>query len=93
MYTLGSQPQVKADVVMKIENTVRLVGEGTTKASRQFCIGETVPVYRYYGRFGQSRGIGTVKIVKILDDKYLEAVVTVGNIKDGDVAKKGSATC
>ena len=91
--TFGTQPQIKADVVMKAEDTVRLFHKGTVKASTEFCVGETVPVYRYYGRYLQSREVGKVKIVKLLDENYLEAVVVKGEIKDGDVAKKSSATC
>ena len=88
--TLGAQPQIKADVVMKAEGTVRLFHK---ERVIEFCVGETVPVYRYYGRYLQSREIGKVKIVNFVDEHYLEAVVMEGEIKDGDVAKKSSATC
>lgn len=91
--TLGAQPQIKADVVMKAEGTVRLFYKGNVKTETEFCVGETVPVYRHFGRYLQSREIGKVKIVKILDEHYLEAVVVEGEIRDGDVAKKSSATC
>lgn len=91
--TFGTQPQIKADVVMKAEDTVRLFHKGTVKANTEFCVDETVPVYRYYGRYLQSKEVGKVKIVKFIEDNYLEAVVVEGEIKDGDVAKKSSATC
>lgn len=88
--TLGTQPQVKADVVMKTEGTVRLFHK---ERAIEFCVGETVPVYRYYGRYLQSKEVGKVKIVNIIDEHYLEAVVVEGEISGGDVAKKNNATC
>ena len=91
--TFGTQPQIKADVVMKAEDTVRLFYKGTVKADTEFCVGETVPVDRYYGCYLQSKEVGKVKVVKFLGDNYLEAVVVEGEIKDGDVARKSSATC
>ena len=88
--TLGTQPQVKADVVMKAEGTVRLFHK---ERVIEFCVGETVPIYRYYGRYMQSKEIGKAKIVNIIDEHYLEAAVVEGEIRAGDVAKKNNATC
>ncbi len=91
---LGTQPQIKAEVVMKTGEQLRLFYGGTKEAKETFCPGEEVTVYRAYPqrrlRYVQ---MGKVKIVRVLDEHYLEGVVTSGPVKDGDIAMKASASC
>lgn len=91
---LGVQPQIKADVVAKPEGgTVRLFHGGTAEAKKVFCKGETVPVYRYYGRYEQTKEVGKIKLGEFVGDHYIDGVVVEGEVKPGDVAMKGSAAC
>lgn len=92
--TLGAQPQIKAEVVMKAGNTLRLFHGGTQVAKALFCPGETVTVYRAFPR-ERLRYIetGKVKITRYLDIHYVEAVVLTGEVKEGDLAMKSNAAC
>ena len=91
---LGTQPQIRAEVVMKAGNTVRLFHGGTQVAKALFCPGETVTVYRALPR-ERLRYIetGKVKITRYLDIHYVEAVVLAGEVKEGDLAMKSNAAC
>jgi hypothetical protein len=90
----GAQPQVKAEVVMKRGNVLSLFHGGTQTAKALFCPGETVTVYRPYP---QERlryvEVGKVRIVRYLNDVYVEAVVMSGEVREGDLAMKAKAAC
>ena len=92
--TLGTQPQIKAEVVMKAGNTLRLFHGGTQVAKALFCPGETVTVYRALPR-ERLRYIeaGKVKITRYQGIHYVEAVVVSGEVKEGDLAMKSNAAC
>lgn len=90
---LGVQPQIKADVVSNPGGAVRLFHGGTEEARKLFCKDEVVPVYRYYGRYMQTKEVGKVKIGEFVGDHYLDATVVEGEVKPGDAAMKGSAAC
>ena len=90
---LGTQPQIKADVVANAGGTVRLFHGGTEEAKKLFCKGETVPVYRYYGRYMQAKEVGKVKLGEFVGGQYIDGTVVEGEIAPGDVAMKGSAAC
>jgi hypothetical protein len=90
----GVQPQVKAEVVMKRGNVLSLFHGGTQTAKALFCPGEMVAVYRPYP---QERlryvEVGKVKIIRYLNDVYVEAVVVSGEVKEGDLAMKAKTAC
>ncbi len=92
--TLGTQPRIRADVVMKQGEELWLFYGGTEEAKAVFCPGETVTVYRAYP---QKRlrylEVGTVKILRVIDRQYLAAEVLSGSVKDGDIAMKANASC
>lgn len=90
---LGVQPQIKADVVASPDGTVRLFHGGTEEAKKLFCKGETVTIYRNYGRYEQTKEVGKVKLGEFVGTHYIDGVVVEGEIKPGDVAMKGSAAC
>lgn len=90
---LGTGPQVKARVIARTGETIRFFQGGTKQAKEEFCVNETVPVYRYYGRYLQSKEVGKVKITQPPGDHYFDAVVVEGEVKDDDVAMKTSAAC
>lgn len=90
---LGTQPQIKADVVSTAGGSIRLFHGGTVEAKKLFCKDEVVPVYRYYGRHMQTKEVGKVKIGEFMGDHYVDAMVVEGEAKPGDAAMKGTAAC
>ncbi len=90
---LGVQPQIKASVVARTGGTVMLFHGGTREAKKLFCKGETVPIYRYYGRYMHTKEVGKVKLGNFVGEHYIGGVVVSGEVKPGDVAMKGSAAC
>jgi hypothetical protein len=90
---LGVQPQIKAEVITKTGGSVRLFHGGTEEAKKLFCEGETIPIYRYYGRYDQTKEVGKVKLGEFVGNQYIDGTVVEGNVKPGDVAMKGSAAC
>ncbi len=91
---LGVQPQIKADVVMTSGSKVRLFHGGTQEAKDLFCVGETVSVYRAdaHERSGYVE-VGKVKITRPIDEHSMEGVIVEGNVREGDLARKGIAAC
>lgn len=90
---LGVQPQIKADILSKTGDDIRLFHGGTEEAKKLFCKGEVVPVYRYVGRHLQTKEVGKVEIGEFAGDHYVDGKVVEGEVKPGDVAMKKSAAC
>ncbi|WP_298267405.1 hypothetical protein [Geobacter sp.] len=88
--TLGVQPRNRAEVVVKTDDTVRLLHIGGREAQADFCLGEIVPVYRWYagGRYVKYRETGKVKITRYEGEHYLEALLLEGDVKEGDMVRK-----
>ncbi|WP_298439624.1 hypothetical protein [Geobacter sp.] len=88
--TLGVQPRNRAEVVVKTGDTVRLLHMGSREAQADFCLGEIVPVYRWYagGRYVKYRETGKVKITRYEGEHYLEALLLEGDVKLGDIIRK-----
>jgi hypothetical protein len=90
----GLQPQFKAEVMMSGGERVRLFYGGTQEAKNIFCVGETVTVYRATPPDSQhSMEVGHVRILRALDDQYLEGEVVDGRVREGDLARKAIAAC
>ncbi len=68
---------------------------GRGDVSKAVCLGETIPVYREVFVFQtMSRTeVGKVKVVSYAGDHRFNAQVVEGQLKDGDIARKDSATC
>jgi hypothetical protein len=91
---VGLQPQFKAQVMMTRGDKVRLFYGGTQEAKSIFCVGETVSVYRPDLQDPrQSKEVGKVKILRALNDQFLEGEVVSGKVMEGDLAKKDIAAC
>lgn len=90
---LGTQPTIRADVVMKTDGMVRLLHKGSGDPGKLYCVGETVPVYRWYagGRYVKYREVGKARIIQLLDGGYLDAAIVEGEIREGDVIRKSEA--
>ena len=90
----GIEPGIKAEVVMKSGDTVRLFSGGTEEAKALFCVGETVSVFRAQdGEESRYREVGKIKILRPVGEHYLEGVVVEGAVKEGDLARKSIAAC
>jgi len=91
--SLGRQPSIRADVVTRTDGMVRLLHKGSGDPGNLYCIGETVPVYRWYagGRFVKYRETGKAKITRYLEAGYLEGAVVEGDVREGDVIRKSEA--
>ena len=89
---LGTQPQIKADVVANAGGTVRLFHGGTEEAKKLFCKDEVVPIYRY-DRTMQRKQVGKVKLGVFVGEQFIDGIVVEGEIRRGDMAIKGSAAC
>lgn len=88
------QPQFVSEVEMIRGDKVHLFYGGTQKAQDIFCSGETVSVYRTnpqeHPRYIE---VGKVRILRPVDDHYLDGIVVEGKVKVGDLARKGIAAC
>jgi len=94
--TPSTQVQVKSAVIARVGDTVRLFYGGTKQAREEFCTDQVVPVYRYEGTGYTGREKveeGKVRITKVLDDQYLEGVVTEGRVRNDDIAQMGGTSC
>lgn len=77
--------------------TVYLFYGKSKQAKEEFCAGTIAPVYRLEGDWEASPvnkvQVGKVKVTKVLNDRYLEAVVIDGTMRAGDVAMLENSEC
>ena len=93
---IEKQPQIgKSEVVMKAGNKVSLFHSGTADVKKEICLNDILPVYRQILAGGHTRlkEVGTVKVTGYEGEQYFKADVVSGEIKVGDIAKKGTASC
>lgn len=83
--------KAKSEVVMKMGNKVHLFHSGTADVKKEIALNDTIPVYRQVGKHPQLKEVGQVKVLTFLDDHHYEAEIVKGEIKVGDIAKKGDA--
>ena len=92
--TLGEQPRNKAEVISTTGATVALFYGGSKEASSVFCVGETVPVYRQESRTRlRYVEVGKIRIMRVVNENYLEGEVVEGSVKPGYFARKGNLSC
>ncbi|MEA5114125.1 MAG: hypothetical protein VB050_08850 [Geobacteraceae bacterium] len=69
--------------------------QGTGEVKNVVCLGETIPVYRevfIYQTMSRTE-VGKVKVLNYVGENKFDAQVVEGQLKDGDIARKDSATC
>lgn len=100
IFTACAKPQIRADVVSdnvvyRSGETVRLFHGGTKEAKTEFCLGETIPVYRWVGRgrYVDYKEVGKVKIARFVGEHYFDAVIVEGEVRNGDLVRKTSSAC
>jgi hypothetical protein len=70
--------------------TVCLFQSGTAEIRREIAIGDLLTVYRQEEN-GALRWVGRIKILSSVGEDYLKGEVVEGEIRAGDIAKKGDA--
>lgn len=94
-FALERQPQIRSEIIMKAGDTLRLFHSGTADVRKEICLKDVLPVYRELMTGGHTtvKEVGKVKVVDYVGDHYFEAQVLEGEVKVGDIAKKGTASC
>jgi len=68
--------------------TVCLFQSGTADVKKAISIGDVLVVYREHMKH-ELRVVGTIKVMSYSGEDYLKGEVAEGEIKPGDIAKKG----
>jgi hypothetical protein len=76
--------------IMEKGTIVCLFQSGTADVKKEIQIKDTLPVYRE-NQNHQFKEVGKVKILSYVGEDYLKGEVVEGELKAGDVAKKGDA--
>jgi len=76
--------------IMEKGTIVCLFQSGTADVKKEIQIDDTLPVYRE-NQNHQLKEVGKVKILSYVGEDYLKGEVVEGELKAGDVAKKGDA--
>ena len=86
---------LKDDVVMKAGSKLYLFHSGTEEVKKTINVHDVLTVYREYPpEFSlETREVGKVKVLMPLGDYYFDGEVIRGEVKAGDLAKKGSVAC
>ena len=104
--TLRPDDQVRAVVrdggFAKPGDTVHLFYGMSKDAKEEFCLDAVVPVYRVgsitagqaaSGFYRSKSEVGKIKVTKDLGEHYIEAVVTEGKLRPGDIAMLAHSEC
>jgi hypothetical protein len=83
------------DTVKKVGTKVYLFHSGTEEVENTIHANDILTVYREYPPdFSlKTREVGKVRVISPLGDYYLDGEVIKGEVKAGDLAKKGSIAC
>jgi hypothetical protein len=76
--------------IMEKGTIVCLFQSGTADVRKEIQINDTLPVYRE-NQNHQFKEVGKVKILSYVGEDYLKGEVVEGELKAGDIAKKGDA--
>lgn len=88
-----ANPQkAKSEVVMKIGNKLHLFHSGKVETQKEIAIGDFITVFRAFGKSGQQKEVGQVKVLSFIGEHYFEAEIVKGEIKIGDIAKKDATS-
>jgi len=88
----AAETKSKNEVVMKMGGKVHLFHSSTVEAQKEIAINDVLQVYRISGKNRFEKEIGAVKVLSFIGEHYFEAEIIKGEIKIGDLAKKGDAT-
>jgi hypothetical protein len=86
---------LKEEVVMTVGTKLYLFHSGTEEVKNTIHANDELIVYREYPPdfFVETREVGKVKVLLPLGDYYFNGEVIGGEVKAGDLAKKGTVAC
>jgi len=86
---------VQEEAVMKIGTKVYLFHSGTDQVRNTINVHDVLSVYREYPPdiSVEQKEVGKVKVISPLGDYYFNGEVIGGEVKAGDLAKKGTVAC
>jgi len=87
----AAEKKAKSEVVMKMGNKVHLFHSSKVEAQKEIAVGDVLPVYRVSVKGQQQKEVGQVKVTGFMGEHYFEAEIVKGQVKTGDIAKKGDA--
>jgi hypothetical protein len=87
--------QLKEEAVMTVGAKLYLFHSGTDEVRKTIHVNDELTVYREYppDLSVETREVGKVRILSPLGDYYFDGEVIEGEIKAGDLAKKGIVAC
>jgi hypothetical protein len=74
--------------IMKVGDAVCLFQSGTPDVKKAISIGDLLVVYRE-GSKHELKSVGKIKVLSYSGEDYLKGEVVEGELKAGDIAKKG----
>jgi hypothetical protein len=85
----------KAEAVMTAGAKLYLFHSGTDEVRKTIHVNDLLTVYREYppDLSVETREVGKVRVLSPLGDYYLNGEVVEGEVKAGDLAKKGTVAC
>ncbi len=72
------------------EETVCLFQSGTADVKNTISAGDLLTVYREIGKH-ELKEVGKIKVLSYIGEDYLKGEVVEGEVRTGDIAKKGDA--
>ena len=91
----NGQTYQKDEPVMKADTKLYLFHSGTEDVKNAIHENDSLTVYRIHPAdlSVETREVGTVRVLKPLGDYYFDGEVIGGEVKSGDLAKKGTVAC
>ena len=86
---------VTVETVMNVGSKLYLFHSGTAEIRKSIHVDDVLTVYREYppDLFVETREVGKVRVLAPLGDYYFNGEVVSGEVKTGDLAKKGTFAC
>ncbi len=88
----AADKKAKSEIIMKMGGKVHLFHSSNVEAQKEIAINDVLQVYRVSGKNRLEKEIGAVKVLSFIGEHYFEAEIIKGEIKVGDLAKKGDAS-
>lgn len=91
----NGQAYQKDEPVMKVKTQLFLFHSGTEDVKSSIHVNDSLTVYRIHPAdlSVETREVGKVRVLSPLGDYYFDGEVIEGEVKVGDLAKKGTVAC
>jgi|GEM_PF-524098 len=88
----GEREEKVAEGFMEVGTTAYLFHSGTAVVKNAIAVNDILTVYREE-KSGDMKEVGKIKVLSFMGENYINGEVVEGEIKSGDIAKKGSVSC